>query len=375
MSSLVSTSLSEAFRWIDENKNHQIELLRQAVAIPSVSGWPLTHRNHSLKCAEYFRNRLQELGFSTELRQLSTKQNIDGEIIDLPPLVLAQSKDEDPNKKILLVYAHIDVQPAEKSDGWDTEPFELTERNGKLFGRGATDDKGPAIAWTNAIEAFQKTGSKIPINIRFILEGMEESGSEGLEDELRSMKEKNDPFLQGIDFCVISDSYWLGQVKPCLAYGLRGIICCVMVIECANQDLHSGCCGGLVYEAMPDLIWLLDRLVDKEGNILIPGIMDQVRPMTQEEEDTYKTIDFDLDGKRNEIGAAKFINGNDPIKTLEHLWRFPCLSIHGIEGAFHEKGFKTVSDSNLFFHIFFQLMINTGNSTQSHWKILHSYCS
>lgn len=337
-----SPTLTKTFQWIDKNKSSQIESLREAVGIPSVSAWPLTHRGHSLKCAEFFARRLKSLGFSTELRSLPTKENVEGQMIDLPPVVLARLPQEDPNKKTLLIYGHVDVQPASKSDGWDTEPFELTEKDGKLYGRGSTDDKGPVLAWTNAIEAIQKVNGVLPVNPRFILEGMEESGGVELEELLREMKNKNDPFLQNVDYCVISDSYWLGEVKPCVQYGLRGINTFFIDIECANQDLHSGGYGSFVHEAMSDLIYLLDRLVDLKGDILIPGIMDKVRPITQEEEDMYKSIHFDLVGLKREIGAATFIHEHNPSRALQAIWRYPSLSIHGIEGAFHEKGFKTV---------------------------------
>ena len=104
----------------------------------------------------------------------------DGENYPLPPIILAKLG-EDPKKKTLLIYGHLDVQPALKSDGWDTDPFVLTEKDGKMFGRGSTDDKGPVLGWVNVIESYQKTNTEIPINIKFCLEGMEESGSVGLE--------------------------------------------------------------------------------------------------------------------------------------------------------------------------------------------------
>ncbi|XP_055388659.1 cytosolic non-specific dipeptidase-like [Condylostylus longicornis] len=334
------TVLSQVFEHIDQNKDAHIKSLSDAVAIPSVSAW-VTHRGHSLKCAQFFSDRLQALGFSTELRSPPIQHKVEGQIVELPPVILARSANEDPSKKTLLIYGHIDVQPAEKSDGWNTEPFDLTERDGKLFGRGATDDKGPVLAWTNAIEAFQKVGNN-PVNARFILEGMEESGSVGLEELLNDMKAKKDSFLQGIDYCVISDSYWLGDTRPCIAYGLRGAIYFLIEIECANQDLHSGCCGSLVHEAMSDLVWMLSQLTDVQGEILVPGIMEKVRALSKEEAATYQGIDFDIPKRRTEMGAPMFIHEKDPARTLQGIWRYPCLSIHGIEGAFSEKGFKTV---------------------------------
>lgn len=136
-----------------------------------------------------------------------------------------------------------DVQPALKEDGWDTDPFVLTEKNGKLYGRGSSDDKGPVICWLNAIEAYQKTGADVPVNLKFVFEGMEESGSEGLDDLLKS--EKNG-FLANVDYVCISDNYWLGKDKPCITYGLRGICYFEVEVQCAKKDLHSGIFGGSV---------------------------------------------------------------------------------------------------------------------------------
>lgn len=141
------------------------------------------------------------------------------------------------------MYGHLDVQPALLSDGWDTEPFVLTEKDGKLYGRGSSDDKGPVICWIHAIEGYQTLGIPLPVNIKFVFEGMEESGSEGLDDLLMARK---DDFLKGVDYVCISDNYWLGKEKPCITYGLRGICYFGIEVQCASKDLHSGVYGGAV---------------------------------------------------------------------------------------------------------------------------------
>ena len=160
--------------------------------------------------------------------------------MDLPPVLFAHLG-KDPSKKTVMIYGLLDVQPALVEDGWDTEPFVLTEKNDRLYGRGSTDDKGPVLGWLHAIEAFQQTGQSLPVNLKFCLEGMEESGSEGLEELL--FKEK-DGFMSGVDFVCISDNYWLGKNKPCLTYGLRGLCYFFIEVECATKDLHSGVFGG-----------------------------------------------------------------------------------------------------------------------------------
>ncbi|KAI2587288.1 carnosine dipeptidase 2, partial [Homo sapiens] len=152
----------------------------------------------------------------------------DGSEIPLPPILLGRLG-SDPQKKTVCIYGHLDVQPAALEDGWDSEPFTLVERDGKLYGRGSTDDKGPVAGWINALEAYQKTGQEIPVNVRFCLEGMEESGSEGLDELIFARK---DTFFKDVDYVCISDNYWLGKKKPCITYGLRGICYFFIEVEC-----------------------------------------------------------------------------------------------------------------------------------------------
>ncbi|XP_076735533.1 cytosolic non-specific dipeptidase isoform X2 [Maylandia zebra] len=210
--------------------------------------------------------------------------------------------------------------------------------SGKLYGRGSTDDKGPVLAWFNCIEAYQKIGKDLPINIKFCFEGMEESESEGLDDLVFSRK---DTFFKDVDYVCISDNYWLGKSKPCITYGLRGICYFFIEVECAEKDLHSGVFGGSVHEAMTDLIALMGSLVDKRGKILVPGIYDSVAPLTAEEQKLYEKIDFDLDEYCKDVGVDQLLHDTKE-QILMHRWRYPSLSLHGIEGAFSEAGAKTV---------------------------------
>jgi nonspecific dipeptidase len=337
MSAEVHENLVKIFKYIDDHQESYVDALREAVAIKSVSAWP-DARPEVKKMVEWTQKRLEALGTTCELKDVGMQELPDGRKIPLPPVLFGQLG-TDPKKKTLCVYGHLDVQPALKEDGWDTEPFELIEKEGKLYGRGSTDDKGPVIGWVHAIEAFQKTGAELPINIKFVLEGMEESGSEGLEELLVAEKDK---FLAGTDFVCISDNYWLGKKKPCLTYGLRGICYFFCEIECSDKDLHSGVFGGTLHEAMVDLMYMMSQLVDANGKILVPGIMDQVAPVTPEEEALYTNIDFDVEDFKKDFGATKLVHDKDKVKTLMARWRYPSLSIHGVEGAFSEPGAKTV---------------------------------
>ncbi|KAF4524561.1 hypothetical protein B566_EDAN017446 [Ephemera danica] len=229
-------------------------------------------------------------------------------------------------------------------DGWATEPFVLTEKDGKLFGRGSSDDKGPVLGWIHAVEAFKATGQDVPVNLKFCFEGMEESGSEGLDELLYS---KKDSWLADVDYVCISDNYWLGKNKPCITYGLRGICYFNLEIDCATKDLHSGVFGGTLNEGMADLIYLMNTLLDAHGKIQIPGIMDDVTPVTPEEEQIYKNIDFDVSDYRADLGCKRLLHNEDKVQILMHRWRFPSLSLHGIQGAFSEPGAKTVIPAKL----------------------------
>jgi len=329
--------LQKVFKHIDAHQAQYIATLAEAVAIKSVSAWP-DCRPEIKRMVEWTKTRLEKLGATCELKDIGMQTMPDGSKIPLPPVLFGQLG-TDTTKKTICLYGHLDVQPALKEDGWDTEPFVLVEKNGKLYGRGSTDDKGPVIGWLHAIEAFQANGVAMPVNLKFVFEGMEESGSEGLDDLLKAEKEK---FLKGTDFVCISDNYWLGKKKPCLTYGLRGVCYFFCEVQCCNADLHSGVFGGTVHEAMVDLMYLMSQLVDGKGNIMVPGLHDQVKPITDEERALYTDIDFDPEDFRKDIAANKLVHETDKTRTLMARWRNPSLSIHGVEGAFYEPGAKTV---------------------------------
>ncbi|VDK56378.1 unnamed protein product [Anisakis simplex] len=269
---------------------------------------------------------------------------------------------KDPAKKTVLIYGHLDVQPADIHDGWNSEPFQLVERDGKLFGRGSTDDKGPVVGWINVLEAFRANKIEIPVNIKFCLEGMEESGSLGLEESLKANREK---MLSDVSFTCISDNYWLGTKKPCITYGLRGnSYYCIEIIG-SKQDLHSGVFGGALYEPMSDLVWMMSQLIDLNGKILIDGVYDMVPAVTDAERALYENIDFDeassyqlnithnketihlLKNEYRESVGAKKLMKSSKVELLMSRWRNPSLSLHGVEGAFSGVGAKTVIPSKV----------------------------
>ncbi|CCH45886.1 cytosolic nonspecific dipeptidase [Wickerhamomyces ciferrii] len=323
---------------IDELKPKFIERLRSAVEIPSVSG-DESLRPQVVKTAEFLQKELIALGAQDiELRELGTQPPpVANKDLQLPPIVLSRFG-KDPSKKTVLVYGHYDVQPAALEDGWNSDPFKLVEKNGVLYGRGSSDDKGPVIGWLNAIQAHKELGLELPVNLITVFEGMEESGSLGL-DEL--IKKEANGYFKGVDAVTISDNYWLGTEKPVLTYGLRGVNYYEIEVSGPNADLHSGLFGGIVSEPLNDLVKLLANLVDGQGKILIKGIDEQVAPLTEKEDKIYDDIEFDVKVLNDATGSETALY-NDKKSILQHRWRYPSLSIHGIEGAFAEAGAKTV---------------------------------
>ena len=331
----MAPNLDAYFSQVDSLSEHFIDRLRKAVAIPSISAED-ERRPDVIKMGHWLRDELKALGAEAELRELGPQPH--KEYLQLPPVVVGRYGN-DPKKRTILVYGHYDVQPASKEDGWNTEPFELTvDDKGRMFSRGSTDDKGPVLGWLNAIEAHQKANVDFPVNLLMCFEGMEEYGSEGLDDFIRAEAGK---YFKDADAVCISDNYWLGTEKPCLTYGLRGCNYYSVSISGPGQDLHSGVFGGTAQEPMTDMVRVLASLVDTNGKIQIPGLMDLVAPLTEEEKGLYKDIAFTMDNFYESLGSETGIFDNKE-QTLMARWRFPSLSVHGIEGAFSQPGAKTV---------------------------------
>ncbi|KAI9813577.1 MAG: hypothetical protein M1827_003646 [Pycnora praestabilis] len=331
----MAPQLDKYFKQVDDLSAPFIDRLRKAVAIPSVSA-DEERRQDVFKMGQFLASELEALGAEVQLRPLGKQPH--KEHLELPPVVIARYGN-DKKKRTILVYGHYDVQPALKDDGWVTEPFDLTvDEKGRMYGRGSTDDKGPVLGWLNVIEAHKKAGLEFPVNLLMCFEGMEEYGSEGLDEFIEAESQK---FFQDADAVCISDNYWLGTEKPCLTYGLRGCNYYSLAISGPGQDLHSGVFGGTAQEPMTDLVRILGTLVDTDGKIQIKGIDDLIAPLTAEEKSLYGNISFTMDNLYESLGSQTSVY-DDKERTLMARWRYPSLSVHGIEGAFSALGAKTV---------------------------------
>ncbi|KAG6887961.1 hypothetical protein C0995_011354 [Termitomyces sp. Mi166 len=329
---------AELLQFVDNNADNFIQRLSDAVAIPSISGDPV-HRNDVVKMANWLNSQLNSYGVQTQLIDLGN-HIMDGQELPLPPAILGRIG-TDPSKKTVLIYGHFDVQPANKSDGWDTDPFTLVaHKDGRLIGRGSSDDKGPILGWLNILQYHHQNGKELPVNIRFCFEGMEESGSEGLDDLVKK-ESQSGGWFDGVDCVCISDNYWLNTRTPALTYGLRGLAYFKVTISGPARDLHSGVFGRTVHEPMTDLIALMSKLVDVSGNILVPGVDEMVEPPTDSEKAIYEKLDYSVADVEESAGGQIALSASK-VDVLMGRMRYPSLSLHGIEGAFSGAGAKTV---------------------------------
>ena len=282
-----------------------LKFLTELIAFKSVSS-DKNQAENSRKAAEFIKSYLEVLGTNVKL--------IENEVKGKNPLIFGKLG-EDTAKKTILFYSHYDVQPAEKEDGWDTEPFELTEKDGYLYGRGTDDDKGPIAATIYAIKELLDEDKDLPVNIRFLYEGEEESGSEGFEEAVT----KNKDFFGHVDGILILDTSWFTDNHPSLDYGFRGISYLAVEITGPKQDQHSGMVGGTIQEPMTDLVFILSKLIDQTGKVLIKGFYDKVNPLTDEERILYENLEFSLDEYKQSLGVERVLV-EDSIQTLmQHI--------------------------------------------------------
>ncbi|KAJ8005382.1 hypothetical protein DPEC_G00146040 [Dallia pectoralis] len=325
----------ELSQYVDSHQEEYVQTLRDWVAVESDSS-DVSRRPDCQRMMNMTAEKLRAMGGNVELVDIGVQQLSNGQTVALPKVVTAQFG-SDPNKKTVCVYGHVDVQPAKLEDGWATEPYNLTDINGNLYGRGASDNKAPVLAWIHTVEAYQALTIDLPVNVKFIIEGMEETGSNGLDAMIMVQK---DTFFSDVDYIIISDCGWLSR-RPALTYGTRGNCYFSAEVEGPKQDLHSGVYGGTVIEPMTDLIGILDTLISPSGTILIPGIREAVAPLSDDEWKMYQDIEFDIESFKSKIGVSQLMYSNK-VDLLAHRWRYPTVSIHGIEGAFSAPGTKTV---------------------------------
>lgn len=325
--------------FIKENEARFLEELSSLIRIPSISSHS-DKKSEMLRCAKQWQTLLLEAGVdSAEI--LPTKGN---------PVVFA-NKQIDPKQPTILVYGHYDVMPAEPLELWKSPPFEPTIKDGKLYARGADDDKGQSFLHAKAFEYLIKT-NQLKCNVKFLLEGEEEIGSPSLEDFCNEHQA-----LLRCDTILVSDTSMLGANTPSITTGLRGLGYWEIEVTGANRDLHSGIFGGAVANPINELSKILAKLIDKKGRIKIPHFYDDVLEVSKSERELMQKIPFDKKSYKKNLDI-EYVHGEKGYSTLERTGIRPTLDICGIWGGYTGEGSKTVLPSKAYAKLSTRLVPN-----------------
>lgn len=332
-------------KYIEENRDRFLEELFELLRIPSVSAQS-SHREDMVRAAEWLKKALLKSG-ADRAEVMPTEGN---------PVVYAE-KIIDPSLPTVLVYGHYDVMPEAPLDEWRTEPFKPVVKDGRIWCRGADDDKGQLYMHAKAFEALVATG-QLPCNVKFMLEGEEEIGSHSLYKWCEDNRE-----LVKSDIILVSDTSLIAWDTPSITCGLRGL--CYMQVEVIgpDKDLHSGLYGGAVANPANVLADMISKLIDENGHITIPGFYDDVRELSQEEREALNSAPFDLEKYEKSINVQA-VQGEAGYTTRERTGVRPSLDVNGMWGGYTEEGTKTIIPSRASAKISMRLVPN-----QNHEKI------
>lgn len=332
--------MENVINYLKSNFSNYIEELKEYLRIQSISTLD-NHKNEMLQCANFVVEKFKEAGLEN-IKIFETEGH---------PLVYADWLHK-PGKPTVLIYGHYDVQPVDPIELWNTEPFEPTIINQKIYARGANDNKGQNFVHIKSVEAFMKSTGSLPVNVKFIFEGEEEIGSASLANFLKENKE-----LLKCDALLVSDTSMYAPNVPTITYGLRGLLYMEVEVTAANRDLHSGSFGGAVANPINELAKIISKLHDKKGKVTIPNFYKDVLPISKEEKENFKKLKFSDKAFAKEL-KVKELFGENGYSTLERLWVRPTLDCNGIIGGFTEKGAKTVLPSKALAKISMRLVPN-----------------
>jgi acetylornithine deacetylase/succinyl-diaminopimelate desuccinylase-like protein len=328
-------------QFLQQTQLKHLEALKQLLRIPSVSADP-AYKESVTKAANSVLDTLAAAGLKTELIETAG-----------PPLVYAETAPM-PGKPVALVYGHYDVQPPDPLDLWTSPPFEPTERDGNLYARGATDDKGQVLTHVHSVAAWVATGQELPIQVKFLIEGEEEVGSEQLQAFL---SQPGAAEKLACDVVVISDSSQFSKGQPAITYGLRGIAYFELHFEGPKQDLHSGSFGGAVNNPAVALSKFLSKMISDDGRIQLPGFYDSVLPLQESERTMWQGLNFSDDAFAQQLGVGGLL-GEAGYTTLERRWARPTFDIHGLWSGYQGEGGKTIIPAKASAKISFRLVPN-----------------
>ena len=311
--------------YYQEHHEEYLEGLKTFLRIPSISTLS-EHKPDIQRAAEFVRGELEKAG-------LQNAELIEGEG---NPLVYAEWLGA-PGQPTVLLYGHYDVQPPDPLDEWISPPFEPDIRNNNIYARGSADDKGQTYILVKAVEGLLKQHGRLPVNVRFLIEGEEEVGGEHIESYVASK-----PARLKADAAVICDTEMFGPGLPTICVGLRGMVYGELHVQGADHDLHSGVYGGAAPNPIQAIAEILCALKNRQGHILIPGFYDRVLPPSAKEREAWARLPFNEEEyKAKEVGV-KELTGEPEVPLFERLWARPTLEVHGIRGGFVGEGAKTV---------------------------------
>ena len=307
------------------DKERYLDELQHFLRMPSISTDPAYQPD--IACAAVFlRDKLKGAG-------LRNAGLIEGQG---NPLVYAEWLGA-PGKPTLLLYGHYDVQPPDPLDEWISPPFEPTIRGENIYARGAADDKGLTLILANAVEKLLHRDGRLPVNVKFLIEGEEESGGRHIEKYVSAKPERI-----RADAAIISDTEMFAPELPTICVGLRGIVYGELHVQGAEQDLHSGVYGGAAPNPIHAIAEILCALKDRHGRIHIPGFYDRVQPPSEDERRAWAKLPFNVEEYRTKEVKVPALTGEPEVTLFERLWARPTLEVHGIRGGFIGEGAKTV---------------------------------
>ena len=336
-------------QYIETNKERFLEELFGLIRIPSISSQS-EYKADMYRAAEYYRDSLMKAG-ADKAEVMPTDGN---------PVVYGE-KIIDPAKPTVLVYAHYDVMPVDPIELWDSPPFEPEIREGKIWARGADDDKGQGFMHAKAFEALVKTGS-LPVNVKFMLEGEEEIGSVNLGSFCEAHKE-----MLKADIILVSDTGMIASDVPSITVGLRGLAYWQVEVTGPNRDLHSGLFGGAVANPINVLSRMIAAMTDENNRITIPGFYDDVQEVSEKERELLNKAPFDEEEYKKAIGVDA-LEGETGYTTIERTGIRPSFDVCGIWGGYTGEGAKTVLPSKAYAKISSRLVPN-----QNHEKVARMF--
>jgi acetylornithine deacetylase/succinyl-diaminopimelate desuccinylase-like protein len=309
---------------INVNRDRYLEELKDYLSIPSISALP-EHAADVRRCADWTADQMRRIGLqSVRLEETPGHPVVYGEWLGAE------------GAPTILFYGHYDVQPVDPLNLWTSPPFEATVRDGEIYARGSADDKGQVFMHFKAVEAHMKENGRLPVNMKFLIEGEEEVGSANLDKYV----DANKSALKA-DVVVISDSPMFDRGIPSICYGLRGLAYFQIDLRGTKSDLHSGSFGGAVANPAMVLAQVLAQMKDRGGRIKIPGFYDDVVPLRPEEREEFAKLPFSDKKFRQDLGAPKLF-GETGYSTLERIWARPTFEVNGLLSGFTGEGAKTV---------------------------------